>query len=220
MMTEQPTELRRDPRTWAALILAVVAFAGSFDHVRQTVSDHGQVGWLSWAIAAMPELMVLLTVYSVKQRQATAWTWVTGGSAVLFTLAANLAQAEPSPWGYVAAGWPAWAAVSAVTLLPSHAKPQATRKPARQTPTTVGMAPANSKSAPRGLELASVTPRRPRATVGGGGDVVANPVATKLAEHRAAGKTRPEATAEVVKETGLSLRTVQRHAEKVWGEAA
>lgn len=119
-----PEATHWEPVRLVAALLAAVAFAGSFDHVRQTVADHGQAGWLPWAIAAMPELMVGLCVLKFRRRQADGWTWAVGISSVAFTLSANLAQAERSPWGWVAAGWPAWAAVSSVMLL--EAGPAAT----------------------------------------------------------------------------------------------
>ncbi|WP_158221179.1 DUF2637 domain-containing protein [Kineosporia sp. R_H_3] len=100
-MSDRPTG--RDPLAVAAVLLAVTAFAGSFDHVRTVVADHGQTGWLSWAIAAMPEVSVVLAVLKVRRARSTgepvAWAWVVGGSAAAFTLAANIATAEPSPWG-------------------------------------------------------------------------------------------------------------------------
>ena len=108
---------RRDPLALAALGLAGVAFAGSLTHVQATVAAHGQDGWLSWAIALMPEVMVGLSILKVRRRTGDLWAWVVGVSAVGFTLAANLAQAEFSVWGWVAAGWPAWAAVAAAGMI-------------------------------------------------------------------------------------------------------
>ena len=95
----------------------MLAFAGSFTHVRATVAEHGQGGWISWAIAAMPEITVALCVVKVRRGQGDVAVWSIGASAVAFTLAANLAQAEPSIWGLVAAGWPAWAALTSVRLI-------------------------------------------------------------------------------------------------------
>lgn len=120
-MTAARPAAGRDPLAVAAVLLAVTAFAGSFDHVRTVVADHGQTGWLSWAIAAMPEVSVMLAVLKVRRARSTgepvAWAWVVGGSAAAFTLAANIATAEPSPWGVVVAAWPAWASISAAGLL-------------------------------------------------------------------------------------------------------
>ena len=112
---------RRDPLAAAAVALAVVAFAGSFTHVQEVVSGHGQTGWLSWAIAAMPEVSVLLAVLKVRRArtsgEATGWAWITGVTAAGFTVSANLATAEHSGWGYVAAAWPAWASIGAAGLI-------------------------------------------------------------------------------------------------------
>lgn len=108
----------RDPLTWAAVLLGVVAFVGSFEHVSKTVAHHGQRGWLAVVIALMPELSVVLAVLKLRRDGVgQLWPWLAGGSAVAFTVAANLAQAESSLWGVVVAGWPAWSAVSAAALI-------------------------------------------------------------------------------------------------------
>lgn len=111
----------RDPLAVAAVLLACVAFAGSFDHVRSVVDSHGQTGWLAWAIAAMPEVSVALAVMKVRRArttgEATGWAWLVGTSAAAFTVSANLATAQANPWGYVAAAWPAWASIGAFGLI-------------------------------------------------------------------------------------------------------
>jgi len=112
---------RRDPLAVAAVALAAVAFAGSFDHVQATVNAHGQRGWLSYAIASMPEVSVALAVLKVRRArgtgEATGWAWLVGVSAAAFTVSANLATAEHSAWGYVVAAWPAWASIGAFGLI-------------------------------------------------------------------------------------------------------
>lgn len=110
----------RDPLTAGAVVLAVTAFAGSFTHVQATAAQHSPPStplWLSWAIALMPELMVWLAVFKLRRAIRDRAAWLTVFTAGSFTLAANLAQAEPSPWGWVVAGWPAWAAVSSALML-------------------------------------------------------------------------------------------------------
>jgi len=125
-MTTTPAQ--RDPLTLGvSVLLVVVAFAGSFTHVRETVQAHGQTGWLAWAIAGMPELTVALAMRKIMMGDRGTAVWITGGSAGLFTLAANLAGAEHSAWGFVAAGWPAWSAVGAMLLAGVHAPPVATQ---------------------------------------------------------------------------------------------
>jgi hypothetical protein len=111
----------RDPLTVAALLLAVVAFLGSFSHVQEVVNAHGQHGWISFAIACMPEVSVVLFVLKVRRArrtgEATVWAWIVGTSAAAFTVSANLATAEHSAWGYVVAAWPAWASIGAAGLI-------------------------------------------------------------------------------------------------------
>jgi len=112
---------RRDPLAAAAAVLAVIAFAGSFTHVHAVVAEHGQGGWIGYAIAGMPEASVALVVLKVSRARRTgepvAWAWLVGVTAAAFTVSANLADAEASGWGYVAAGWPAWSSISALGLM-------------------------------------------------------------------------------------------------------
>lgn len=128
-MTPTP---RRDLLAVAAVVLAAVAFAGSFSHVRSVVAENGQDGWLSWAIAAMPEVSVLLSILKVRRARTTGepttWAWIVGGSAAAFTVAANLATATPTLWGYVVAVWPAWASIGAAGMLEFRPAGRASKK--------------------------------------------------------------------------------------------
>ncbi|MEU8306882.1 DUF2637 domain-containing protein [Actinomadura sp. NPDC048955] len=38
------------------VVLAGIAAAGSFTHIRDTATEHGQRGWMAWAIAHRPHL--------------------------------------------------------------------------------------------------------------------------------------------------------------------
>jgi hypothetical protein len=110
----------RDPFAVAAGALAAVAFAGSFEHTRSTIVEHGQTGWIATATALMPEASVLLGVLRIRRGGRPAqvrWAWLVLVASAAFTIAANLAQAEPSLWGYVVAGWPAWAAIGAAGFI-------------------------------------------------------------------------------------------------------
>jgi hypothetical protein len=110
----------RDPFAVSAAALAAVAFAGSFEHTRATVIEHGQTGWIATATALMPEASVLLGVLRIRRGGRPAqvrWAWLVLVASAAFTIAANLAQAEPSLWGYVVAGWPAWAAIGAAGFI-------------------------------------------------------------------------------------------------------
>jgi len=106
------------------VVLAVIAAAGSFTHIRDTATEHGQHGWMAWAIAVCIDLTCVM---AARERQRDARTgretgpvsWPTsvlvGG--ILLSLAANLAQAEPSPWGWITAATPAGAFLVAVSML-------------------------------------------------------------------------------------------------------
>lgn len=113
--------MRRDPIIAGAVALTVTAFAGSFTHVQHVVSTHGQHGWISYAIAAMPEVSVLLAVLKVRRARGTGeavgWAWLVGVTSAVFTLSANLATAQHDVWGWVVAGWPAIASVGAAGMI-------------------------------------------------------------------------------------------------------
>jgi len=191
------------------VVLAAVAFAGSFTHVEATVAQHGQTGWIAWAIAAMPELMVLLCVASVRVGRASPWTWVMGASAVAFTLGANLAQAQASPWGLINAGFPAWAALCSVTLLHGPGatrKPEASRRQVKaqaSPPPAAQEAPAAAPEASPGLHSVA-----PPVTPSGAKDSV---IGVWVSARQAEGLEQHEVIRRAEQEGICSRRTVQRH---------
>ncbi|MFD0852226.1 DUF2637 domain-containing protein, partial [Actinomadura adrarensis] len=48
------------------LILAAIAAAGSFTHIRDTAAEHGQGGWMAWAIAVCIDLTCVM---AARERQ-------------------------------------------------------------------------------------------------------------------------------------------------------
>jgi hypothetical protein len=106
------------------LILAVIAAAGSFTHIRQTAAEHGQHGWMSWAVAVCIDLTCVMAARERQRDKRTgrtgrALSWPTtvlcGG--IVLSLAANLAQAEPTTWGRLSAATPAGAFLVAISML-------------------------------------------------------------------------------------------------------
>lgn len=199
---------RRDPLAVAAVVLAVVAFAGSFTHVRETVEQHGQAGWLSFAIAAMPELSVLLAVVKVRRdgvRQP--WAWIVGGTAAAFTVAANLAQAEPSVWGLVVAGWPAWAALSAAGLI-EIGRPMAAEQP-------VPVAPVLAEPV-TDTPVAVVEPMPAPDSAEPPGASVPDVLTGTAAEVAALVEADPDlSVSEIARRVGKSRTTVTRHLQRL-----
>jgi Protein of unknown function (DUF2637) len=106
------------------VVLALIAAAGSFTHIRDTATEHGQHGWMAWAIAVCIDLTCVM---AARDRQRDKHTRRTTGrisaptlvlvGGILLSLAANLAQASPTPWGWITAGTPAGAFLVAVSML-------------------------------------------------------------------------------------------------------
>jgi Protein of unknown function (DUF2637) len=107
------------------VVLAVIAGAGSFTHIRDTAAAHGQHGPMGWAVAVCVDLTCVMAARErqrdkkIGRRRGGLVSWPTlvlvGG--VVLSLAANLAQADPSVWGRVVAATPAGAFLVAVSML-------------------------------------------------------------------------------------------------------
>jgi len=110
------------------LVLAGIAAAGSFTHIRDTAIEHGQGGWMAWAVAVCIDLTCVMAARERQRDKRTgrptgrlSWPTVVLVGGVVLSLAANLAQAEPSPWGWITAATPAGAFLVAVSMLERRA---------------------------------------------------------------------------------------------------
>jgi hypothetical protein len=110
------------------LILAAIAAAGSFTHIRQTAAEHGQHGWMSWATAVCIDLTCVMAARERQRDKRTgrgsrplSWPTTVLCGGILLSLAANLAQAEPTVWGWLSAATPAGAFLVAVSMLERRA---------------------------------------------------------------------------------------------------
>ncbi|MEV8630715.1 DUF2637 domain-containing protein [Streptosporangium sp. NPDC051023] len=129
MTTTAPRLAVRLADAGPVLILALIAGAGSFTHIRDTATEHGQSGPMAWAVAVCVDLTCVMAARERQRdkkngRQRDGWvTWPTlvlvGG--IVLSLAANLAQAEPSAWGWITAATPAGAFLIAVSMLERRA---------------------------------------------------------------------------------------------------
>jgi hypothetical protein len=119
------------------VVLAGIAAAGSFTHIRDTAAEHGQRGWMAWAIAVCIDLTCVMAAGERQRDKSTgrdtgrlSWPTVVLVGGVLLSLAANLAQADPSVWGWITAGTPAGAFLVAVSMLERRkAGPRAAARP-------------------------------------------------------------------------------------------
>jgi hypothetical protein len=109
-------------------VLAVIAGAGSFTHIRDTAAQHGQGGPMSWAVAVCVDLTCVMAARERqrdKQQGAVtrrlSWPAVVLAGGVLLSLAANLAQAQPTAWGRIVAAVPPAAFLVAVSMIERRA---------------------------------------------------------------------------------------------------
>ncbi|MFC0866319.1 DUF2637 domain-containing protein [Sphaerimonospora cavernae] len=111
------------------IVLALIAAVGSFTHISELAADHGQKGWQSWAVAVCIDLMCVMAAGELQRDKRTdrrrrgliSWPGLVLAGGIVLTLAANLAQAEPSPWGWTCAATPAVAFLVAVSMLERRA---------------------------------------------------------------------------------------------------
>jgi hypothetical protein len=107
-------------------VIAGIAGAASFTHIHDTAAEHGQAGWMAWAIAVCIDLLAVMAAREIQRdmRAGRRCTWpvlvLSIGAAL--SLAANLAQAEPSPWGRIVAGTPAGAFLVAISMVERRAR--------------------------------------------------------------------------------------------------
>jgi len=109
-------------------VLAVIAGAGSFTHIRDTAAEHGQRGPMAWAVAVCIDLTCVMAARE-RQRDKRAsittrrlsWPTIVLTGGVGLSLAANLAQAQPTIWGQVMAAVPPGAFLVAVSMIERRA---------------------------------------------------------------------------------------------------
>ena len=109
-------------------VLAVIAGAGSFTHIRDTAAQHGQRRPISWAVAVCIDLTCVMAArerqrdkqHGIATRRLSWPTVVLAGGALL-SLAANLAQAQPDVWGRIVAAVPPGAFLVAVSMIERRA---------------------------------------------------------------------------------------------------
>jgi hypothetical protein len=109
-------------------VLAVIAGAGSFTHIRDTAAQHGQHGLMASAVAVCIDLTCVMAARE-RQRDKQAgiparrlsWPAVVLAGGVLLSMAANLAQAQPTAWGRIVAAVPPAAFLVAVSMIERRA---------------------------------------------------------------------------------------------------
>ncbi len=115
--------------TGPVLVLALIAGAGSFTHIRDTATEHGQHGWMAWAVAVCIDLTCVMAARERQRDKKTgrvrrgplSWPVLVLAGGIVLSLAANLQQADPTVWGWITAATPAAAFLVAVSMLERRA---------------------------------------------------------------------------------------------------
>ncbi|MEU4409492.1 DUF2637 domain-containing protein [Streptosporangium sp. NPDC023963] len=111
------------------IVLAAIAGAGSFTHIRDTATEHGQNGWMAWAVAVCVDLTCVMAARERQRDKKTgrvrdglaSWPTLVLILGIVLSLSANLHQAEASAWGWITAATPAGAFLIAVSMLERRA---------------------------------------------------------------------------------------------------
>ncbi|MFG1701499.1 DUF2637 domain-containing protein [Nonomuraea sp. NPDC049309] len=141
--------------TGPVLVLAVIAGAGSFTHIRDTAREHGQSGWMAWAVAVCIELTCVMAARERQRDKKTgrarrgpiSWPVLVLTGGIVLSLAANLAQAEPTVWGWITAATPPAAFLVAVSMLERRASGADTAPPVQAPETAPPAVPAPDRPA-------------------------------------------------------------------------
>ncbi|MEV2241899.1 DUF2637 domain-containing protein [Micromonospora sp. NPDC049891] len=152
------------------LAIGTMAGAAAFTHVHDLSVAHGQPHWIGWANAVAVELMAIYLGLEIRARrrngQPVGFVGVLLVAFALLSLAAQVAEAEPSVWGWIVAAVPSLAFLALVKVVlssapatapaPEPAQPQADRydepEQAEPVPPTEVMPPASvSVLPPRGV---------------------------------------------------------------------
>lgn len=109
------------------ILLAIGAMAGAaaFTHVHDLTVAHGQPDWIGWANAVAVELMAIYLGLEIRARRRTGRPVGLVGvllvAFALLSLAAQVAEAEPSVWGWTVAAVPSLAFLALVKVVLSSA---------------------------------------------------------------------------------------------------
>jgi hypothetical protein len=106
------------------LVMGVMAAAASFKHIHDLAVANGQPSWIGWVDAVVVELMSIVAGLESRRRKRTGQPirfvhFVLYGAA-LISLAAQVAKAAPSVWGWIMAALPAAGFLAVVKIVLSR----------------------------------------------------------------------------------------------------
>lgn len=121
------TRHRAESAVRLVILLAIGGMAGAaaFTHVHDLTVAHGQPDWIGWANAVAVELMAIYLGLEIRaRRRAGRPVGLVGVLLVAFallSLSAQVAEAEPSVWGWIVAAVPSLAFLALVKVVLSTA---------------------------------------------------------------------------------------------------
>jgi hypothetical protein len=145
--------------TGPVLVLAAIAGAGSFTHIRDTATENGQHGWMAWAVAICIDLTCVMAARERQRDRKTgkvrcgpvSWPVLVLTGGIVLSLAANLQQAAPTVWGWITAATPAGAFLVAISMLERRATVSRT-EPSPDVPRTSSTWATASPPVPEGMQ--------------------------------------------------------------------
>jgi hypothetical protein len=130
-------------RIGVAVVLGGIGAAAGFTHTHDWAVSHGQTGWLAWATAVVIEGMAVVAGFEIHHDRAAGRSFKFPAAVLVFgvlvQMTAQVAEAEPSPAGWLVAAMPALGFLAVVKLLMRRAPteppaPVDTAEPAQEAP--------------------------------------------------------------------------------------
>jgi hypothetical protein len=138
-------------RIGVAVILGGIGAAAGFTHTHDWAVSHGQTGWLAWATAVVIEGMAVVAGFEIHHDRAAGRSYALPATVLVFgvlvQMTAQVAEAEPSPAGWLVAAMPALGFLAVVKLLmrrtpteaPAPVEVTPAAEPAREAPAPVAV---------------------------------------------------------------------------------
>ena len=108
-------------RIGVAVVLGGIGAAAGFTHTHDWAVSHGQTGWLAWATAVVIEGMAVVAGFEIHHDRAAGRSFGFPATVLVFgvlvQMTAQVAEAEPSPAGWLVAAMPALGFLAVVKLL-------------------------------------------------------------------------------------------------------
>lgn len=131
MSTQQPDRAENVVQVIIVLVIGGMAGAASFTHVHDWTMHHvppGTSGWFGWANAIISELTPTAAGLEIRRRKRTdgsiAYPATVLAAAAALSLTAQVAEAVPSPTGWLVAALPALAFLALTKLVLSRTPAQ------------------------------------------------------------------------------------------------